>query len=314
MAGLNLTDEALDNEEDTEQLETSTVEATPVAPAADPVGGDVDAGAGQPAFSAETLDLAGRYGLDPEDYKDEAAFYRAVARQDRATMEWQRSRESQSRQPSNIPAEKKETAQQALKRLEFEKLFPKTADGEIDPAIVAACKAMDDHYHGLFEGTTKELAELRALKAEFEEHKQFRQSEEQRRFVQEWDTFFSGVGDDFKDKVGTGSQGDVSQNQLLLRDNIVQTALALKQVDIDRGFRPLSDKQYGQRALLSVIGPAETNAIARKDILNKAKKRSGAALNGANGRTAPTLDPRERAWQKFQEIGKKVGVYDNDED
>jgi len=312
--------QAEDTQLEDEELETTEqtvaeVEVTPsaaqdvaeVTEASDDV---VETGAG-PVFSAQTLELAARTGLDPDDYRDEAAFYRAVARQDRALAEHQRQFGGQRQQPTQSPVAPTQatTSQQvqALKRLELEKYFKSTPDGEIDPQIVAAYKDLHDATFGHLDTLSQQVAKYEVLNKKFEELEARHQFEEQRRFVAEWDSFFAEAGKGYEEKLGKGSQNEISQLNLMTRDAVVGTALALRQMDEDRGLKPLSNKQYGQRALLSVLG-TETNAIARKEILAKAKARTGAALANSPIKKGPEKSKEDKAYQVFKEKAKKIGL------
>lgn len=321
---------AVDDEEDIDALDTQDTAADAQIPADDvddaadvqSSGGDDDADAGS-AWSSHALEIAGRYGYDLDDFKDEKAFFRHVAKRDRDMDELSRSLEARFKPADAKPStpDTKLTPQEkaALKRLEIK--FNKGPNGEVDPEIVQAFTALNDHYHGTLEGLMKEVDELRSLKDDYGSFRKSwdeqRQQEATERFVKEWDEFFGGVPEDFHDKIGKGTLQELHSAHatafLNNRDQIVALGESLRAQDEARGLRPLSRAQYGQRALAAVLGQ-DINAIARKQIISKAKTRTGAALAGANVKVQkkPTIG-EGKAWRTYQEKAAKLGIPTHDD-
>lgn len=309
-------DQDIENDDDTELESTASDEQS---------GGDGGEADEAPAFSPRALELAGQTGLDPHDYKDEASFLRGVANYDRALREIQRQSMGQPKGDEQSAQEKAQQAQEraALKRWEMK--LKNDGAGAIDDEIVNSFKSLDEHYHPQLEALYKEIDQLKSANKEYAEFRQAveqqRQQEAQERLIDEWDQFFAAVPDGYQAKLGKGGLQELLNGHgthfINQRNEIVQLGELLRQRDVESGRRPLSRKEYGQRALHAVLGQ-ETIATARKEILNKVKSRNnGAALAGTNGKaqTKERLKGDGKAWETFKKKGKELGLkIDDDED
>lgn len=309
-------EEVLDQDDDLDLEENEGLETQE---AADEQSGGDGAEADAPAFSPRAMELAAQTGLDPADYRDEAAFLRGVAAYDRSLNAYVREQQGrfQPKADDHSGQEAKAQAAQkaALKRWEMK--LKSDGVGAIDDDIINSFKSLDEHYHPQLEALMGQIEELKAANKEYGEFRKSveeqRQYEAQERLIQKWDRFFDSVGDEYHAKLGKGSLQQLanahSTHFLSARNEIVDFGEQLRQRDLAAGRRPLSDEEYGKRAVHAILGQ-ETIATARKQILTQVKGRNGAALAGTNTKKAnkKPLVGEGKAWETFRAKAKEVGL------
>lgn len=250
-------------------------------------------GGGKPAdgggFTDDLLARAAYAGINPEQAKgfSSPASLRDTVRFLEANRQNQPPPQGGQQSPAQKPAEPP-------------KLEDLTLDlDDFDEAGQAAFKKVADHFGKLkshYEGQTQQLGQT------VETLKGLIQHQAAERMFDEFDQFVVGLGKNFTDKLGEGDRfsGKISQEQGALRTAILSHAVKLAEGKPIRG--------YYKAAVNAVLGD-KSKELARKEVAEKLKKRSGSSVSRPTNRQSRDdhRTPEERAIANLRARRKERG-------
>lgn len=290
-------------------VDDTPVENTPVVdsqiPAADELsGGDPSAGAG-PAFSAETVSLAETYGLDPSHFASEDAVRNMASFLESQFEAWQRSQPQHQSQPQGNPAQREEQRTQQPSQFDLDKLFPPDA---FDDVARNGFKSLHSHFDERLKPLSDLAGQFQSVQQQVEALKAYHQQQEEKRFEQEMDDWFSKAPDTHKGRFGSGAFRSLKlPTQKEARNSVVAEVYRLADADSKSGRQMLSPSQYADRALHILFGN-DHKQNARADIVKQLANRKNAALPGANGKQSQPLTGEDRAWATYKAKAEKAGI------
>lgn len=311
-------------------------DATPSAKASAPAGDD--------GFSAELLASAEQYGFTADEAKAFGSpdhLQRAMTALDRKAAAWAREEQKKTGQaadagktadqtpaspapasgsaapatpaakpatpPAQTPAAAANPAAAADASLDKFKL--ELDPNEYDEGTISVLNGLNDHYDGLVRSLR---GELDSLKSQLGMVSGRMQADEGARFVEQMDSFFDGLGDEFKETFGKGKLDDFRPDaqELANRQKLVEEMNALALADEKVGRKRSSTSDLAKRAL-NVLHADKLETIARKKVTDQVQKRNGQAISRPTGRTDKVRSPDAAAGQfASQFMRSKLGPED----
>lgn len=278
-----------------------------------------------------------RYGLSEEEIRafgtpatlDKAlgAFDRQMAEIGRQILAQQQPAEQpapqQAAQPTQQPPAAQPTQQEVDLLAEIESYKLELDPAEYDPNTIKAFQGLNEHYdkhvrtqHGKIVEQQKHIEALTevslALREQFEQITGRYQAEDSARFEQEMDSFFTGLGDEFKATFGTGGITSLKSDapERVARIKLVEEMNALQIADAQLNRPRSSPVELRQRALRSLHGNI-IKTSARKELIERNGKRNTQSLARPAGRQAKARTRDESAVRAVDAILRKQGAYND---
>ena len=285
---------------DTEQLDTTPEAAAPEAPHADasipaegsePSADETSGGASEPAASdepparsAELAQFAASYGLDANDFANDASLQRAIAVLDKQLSDWYgKMNQPQQQQQPQQGYHQPQQPQAAPGAFDLNKLLKDAYGDEVDPATQKLLTALHGHYESAYGSKLNQFEQifqhLPALVQEVNGLKSFHQSQSEARFEQEVDAAFESLPEEWHSIFGKGSLADLPPHSPQVQNRLA----AVKQLDVLQkaeeavGRKPSSIKKLLERSLPLSFADHH-NTLARRSVTSQLKKNNGAAL------------------------------------
>lgn len=255
------------------------------------------------------------YGFDPDtarSYGSPEALERVYAAMDRQAAQWAKAQTKDQPAPADQAAPQTQQTQQAQQtaRQTWEKYKVPLSD-DYDPDAVKVFNEMNDHYDKVVRDIQSQheqyisaLAERQyAMEAALQGYTGQQMAEETSRVERDMDTFFSGLGDEFKDVFGKSPTRTLAEGSPLraARVAVWEEMNALKEADAKLN-RPVCDfPQLQQRALRSLYGD-KIKATVRKEIQQQVKAQQRSQIHRATGNQPKAKSGYERAVAKVAEL------------
>lgn len=211
---------------------------------------------------------------------------------------------------------------------EFEKLKLELSPDEYDAGTINTLNGINDHYDKLvrqiasdhqqkftkLQETTDALREvLLEQREQFQQITGRTQAEDSARFEQEMDSFFAGLGDEFKATFGKGAMRSIKADspERAARLKLVEEMSALQLADAQLNRPRSTPQQLRERALRSLHGDT-LKTSARQEILKKADERKTQSLARPAGRQMKARTGKASATRYVEEVLRKRGAdYDD---
>jgi hypothetical protein len=247
-------------------------------------------------FNEDVQKRAEFYGYEADRaraFGNREAFDLHIAEVDRLTAQWARGQavpEKSAQEDQQAPQAQTQQVQQAQQQVQqaqqqlqaaIEK-YKVELDPDYDPDALKNFNGMNDHYHKVIsevqaknENYIRALAERQyAMESALQQYTGHQMAEETSRVERDMDTFFSGLGDEFKEAFGKSPTRMLAEGSPLrsARVAVWEEMNALREADAKLNRPACEFSQLQQRALRSLYGD-KFKATARKEILNETKAR-----------------------------------------
>lgn len=296
----------------------TTVASDDVIPSRDD-GMGTDESSGSPEeqswVTPELLERGQSYGLDAnsiEAYGSIENFDRSMIFADTQTV---KSVQQQSGDdlPSQTQAAPTATAQQQKEPPQGafqygEQLDELINDSDIDPAIVEfvkAVKAQNDH-------VAQQLAQFGEMAPQFAAMQQQFQQQEDRQYVEFFDTNIASLGKDYAELLGTGSGNDLAEGpQMQARQKLSETFDALTFASEQSGRR-VGAKALFQRAVAATFtdfAQRKTEQNANQQTTDRIRDQKGRFTAEPTSRdTSSGLSPDQTTRAAFDAVADRIGL------
>jgi hypothetical protein len=172
-------------------------------------------------------------------------------------------------------------------------------EDELDPDVVSALQKITNHYNEQLAEQNKQVEQMQSALGGYTEEQE---AQVDAAYEQGWDSWFSGLSDQFGGVFGSGRMRDLSdRSHGSARLEIEQTSRSLFDNDVQNGRNPLPMEAYAQRALRSIY-PDKIDQQTRQTIRDEANKRRGQAIRRPVTRTGKTGNPGDRAGEFANEF------------
>lgn len=263
---------------------------SPTAPKLD---GDID---------DDAIEMASRYGFDADEaraFGSRKNLEITLAALDRRAAKSVRDQMAASKPADDPATDAGTTTDSSLaepndvnEKGGFEK-FNVNLDPELfDEETINVVSGLNDHYDAV---ARAQHEELQALRQQLSSVVGNQRAEQAKRFSQDMDAFFTGLGEGFREQYGTGGMAAIPANSpaRIARQRFVEEMSALQ----------IADQRLGRSSTLSelqerakrVLHGAEIEQQARKGIAAEVDKRRHQSISRPTSRTTRPLNGEQRA-------------------
>lgn len=277
------------------ESESSSDKPSPskASPAVAVAGSDID---------DDAIEIASRYGFDADEAKlfgsrknleiTLAALDRRAAKSVRDQMAANKPAEDPATDAGATTDSSLANPNDANEKDGFEK-FNVNLDPELfDEETINVVSGLNDHYDSV---ARAQHQELQALRQQLSAIAGNQQAEQAKRFSQDMDAFFTGLGEGFREQYGSGGIATIPANSpaRIARQRFVEEMSALQ----------IADQRLGRSSTLSelqerakrVLHGAEIEQQARKGIAAEVDKRRHQSISRPTSRTTRPLNGEQRA-------------------